>query len=122
LAGLRILVVEDEMLVALLVEDYLYDNGCEVVGPAATLSEALRMARTESFHAAVMDVNIGGEKAYPVAEALEGLGIPFLFVSGYGQSAVPASHPHWRVCAKPFRGEDMVKMLRAQIKASEVGN
>jgi len=117
LAGLRVLVVEDEMLVCLLVEDTLGDEGCVVVGPAASVGEALRMTETEAFDAAVLDVNVGGEKAYPVAEALEARGIPFLFVSGYGQSAVPGDRPAWRVCAKPFRAADMVQMLKTQIRA-----
>jgi CheY-like chemotaxis protein len=115
LTGKRILLVEDEMLVALLVEDTLTDHGCVVVGPASSVPEALQLATTQTFDAAVMDVNVGGEKAYPVAEALDARGIPFLFVSGYGQSAVPEDRPGWRVCAKPFRGEDMVRMLKIQI-------
>jgi CheY-like chemotaxis protein len=115
LAGLRVLIVEDEMLVSLLVEDTLSDCECIVIGPASTVKEALRIVETERPDAAVMDVNIGGEKAYPVAEALDRQGIPFLFVSGYGQSAVPADRPDWRVCPKPFRSEDMVSMLKAQI-------
>jgi DNA-binding response OmpR family regulator len=117
LAGMRVLVVEDEMLVALLVEDYLKEHGCVVVGPASTIAEALRIASSQPLHAAVMDVNVAGEKAYPVAEMLDRLGIPFLFVSGYGQSAVPDDRPAWRVCAKPFKGEDMVRMLATQIRA-----
>lgn len=120
LAGMRILVVEDEMLVSLLVEDTLSDRDCIVVGPAATVAEAMRLATTEKLDGAVMDVNIGGEKVYGVAEALEQRGIPFLFVSGYGQSAVPRDRPAWRVCAKPFRGADMVAMLTSQILAKRV--
>jgi DNA-binding response OmpR family regulator len=115
LAGLRVLVLEDEMLVALLVEETLIDQHCIVIGPASTVQEALALANTEPLDAAVIDVNIGGEKAYPVAELLDVRGIPFLFVSGYGQSAVPKDRPNWRVCAKPFRGEEMVRMLTNQV-------
>lgn len=115
LSGLRILVVEDEMLVSLLVEDTLSDQDCMVVGPAATVKDAMHLATSEDLDGAVMDVNIGGEKAYGVAEALDRRGIPFLFVSGYGQSAVPRDRPAWRVCAKPFRGDDMIRMLTTQI-------
>jgi DNA-binding response OmpR family regulator len=118
LSGLRVLVVEDEILVAMLVEDYLTDCGSIVVGPAATVRQALSMVGTEQLDAVVMDVNIAGEKVFPVAEELELRKIPFLIVSGYGQSAVPANRPTWRVCAKPFKGEDMLAMLRTQITES----
>lgn len=115
LTGLRVLLVEDEMLVAMLVEDTLAEHECVVVGPAATVTEALRLAQTAEIDAAIMDVNVGGEKAYPVADALDARGIPFLLVSGYGQSAVPHDRPGWRVCPKPFRGDDMMRMLGMQM-------
>jgi len=115
LAGLRVLVIEDEMLVAVLVEDFLFDHGSIVIGPAASVNDALHLVGTEHLDAAVMDVNIAGEKVFPVAEALDRRGIPFLIVSGYGQSAIPPDRPKWRVCAKPFNGQEMVAMLQAQI-------
>jgi len=117
LSGLRVLIVEDEMLVAILLEDHLSDHGSVVVGPAVTVSEALRILGSEPIDAAVMDVNIGGEKAYPVADALDRRGIPFLIVSGFGASAIPPDRPNWRVCAKPFTGDGLVAMLKAQILA-----
>ena len=115
LSGLRILIVEDEMLVALLVEDTLTNYAGTVIGVAASVKAAMDIVATQQIDAAVMDVNIAGEVAYPVAEYLDAHAIPFIFVSGYGQSAVPANRPEWRVCAKPFRGEDMVAMLNAQV-------
>ncbi len=115
LAGLRVLVVEDEMLVSLLIEDVLTDQKCTVVGPFERVPGALAAAQTEQLDLAVLDVNIAGVKVYPVAEALAARRIPFVFVSGYGQNAVPADRPNWRVCSKPFRPTDLVSMLKDQI-------
>ena len=116
LAGLRVLVVEDELLVSLLIEDILKDNHCTVVGPFARLPEALDAARAEQIDVALLDVNIAGEKIYPVAEVLEQRGIPFLILTGYGPRAIPPSHPHWRVCGKPFRPAELVAALIEQTR------
>lgn len=70
LAGLRVLVVEDEMLNAMLIEDLLLDLGCEVIGPAATVAGGLELARRERPQAAVLDVNLGSERVYPLADVL----------------------------------------------------
>src|SRR5690348_16116387 len=89
LNNIRILVVEDEALVALLVEDALLDEGAQIVGPAATVSDALRLideAKVDGrIDAAVLDLNLGGETALPVADRLAALGVPFLIASGYGK-------------------------------------
>jgi DNA-binding response OmpR family regulator len=116
LAGLRVLVVEDEMLVSLLIEDVLAEQNCNVVGPFDTIREAVVAARAEIIDLAVLDVNVGGMKVYPVAEVLFARRIPFLFLSGYGQSVVPVDHPEWRVCAKPFAPEHLVAMLTEQVR------
>jgi len=116
LNGARVMIVEDEMLVAVLIEDFLSDHGCQIVGPASTVAEALALIESAPLDAAVMDLNIAGEKVFPVAEALERRGVPFLIVSGYGQSAMPADRPNWRVCQKPFKGDELVGMLRHQMK------
>ncbi len=117
LAGLRVLVVEDEMLVAMMIEDLLEDQRCVVVGPFSRLPGALEVARTAAIDLAVLDVNLAGVKVYPVAEALAARSIPFLLVSGYGRSAVPPDRPDWRVCAKPFKSEELIAMLISQVKA-----
>jgi DNA-binding response OmpR family regulator len=114
LAGLRILVVEDEMLVSLLIEDTLADEQCIVVGPFDRVPTGLAAAESETIDAAVLDVNLAGEKVYPIAEALAARGIPFLLLSGYGQSAAPSEHADWPVCNKPFNPEKLVAQL-AQI-------
>ena len=115
LTGLRVLVVEDEMLVSLLIEEMLTDHRCAIVGPFATVPEAVAAASTEAIDVALLDVNIGGSKVYPVADALAARDIPFLFLSGYGESAIPSDRPEWRVCSKPFREEDLLGMMVQQL-------
>ncbi len=104
------------MLVSLLIEDVLIDQRCTVVGPFERVPGALAAAQTEALDLAVLDVNIAGAKVYPVAEALAARHIPFVFVSGYGQNAIPIDRPSWRVCSKPFRPRDLVTMLEDQLK------
>lgn len=115
LAGKRVLIVEDEMLVALMIEDFLMDFGCRVLGPYGCVAGALDAARTEEFDLAVLDVNLDGEQVYPVAEMLTERHIPFLFLSGYGDEAIPAGRSDWKVCAKPFKGADLAGMLVAAL-------
>jgi CheY-like chemotaxis protein len=113
LVGKRVLIVEDELLVALLIEDLLVDLGCSIVGPCSSVAKALEAARIEAFDLAVLDVNLRGEKVYPVAEVLAERHIPFLFLSGYGDEAIPSGRSAWKVCAKPFKGDDLAEMLSA---------
>ena len=110
--GCRILVVEDEMLIALVIEDVLQSIGCQIVGPVATLEKALKFAAEETFDAAVLDVNIRGGKVYPVAEMLLSRGIPFLFASGYGDWALPPALRDKPRLMKPFT----VVALQEQIR------
>ena len=111
LSGKRVLVVEDEMLVALLIEAFLDDWGCATVGPYSSVAQALEAAENTEFDLAILDVNLGDEKSYPIAEVLDSRGTPFLFLSGYGKQAIPSAHPTWVVCAKPFTGEGLAAML-----------
>ena len=119
LAGKRVLVVEDEALVAILIENLLEDCDCTVVGPCGTVAAALLAARTETFDLAVLDVNLNGLRVYPVAELLSDRNIPFVFLSGYGDGAIPLGRDTWKVCGKPFRINDLVAMLE-QAMASAV--
>lgn len=102
LPGRRVLVVEDEPLVAMLVQDILTDAGCVVVGPAAHLSEALRLARNGDLDAAVLDVNLSGDTTYPVAELLRDRAIPFVFSTGYGESGIRPDFAGRPTIRKPF--------------------
>jgi DNA-binding response OmpR family regulator len=118
LAGKRVLVVEDEMLIALLVEDMLADADCIVIGPFARVSDAFAAAKTEAIDLALLDVNVAGEKVFPVAHALDERGIPFLFLTGYGQSALPQDRPDWEAVVKPFFPEKLAERLARKVKAA----
>lgn len=110
LKGKRILVVEDEALIAVMVEDMLSDLGSIVVGPAATIEAALALAHTESIDAAILDVNVRGERIDPVAEALFARGIPVLFATGYGEVRL-ASGAKATVIDKPYTQEKLARGL-----------
>jgi CheY-like chemotaxis protein len=84
LSGRRILVVEDEPVVALMIEDMLTSMGATVIGPASNLPEALALAHGEAIDAALLDVNLNGEDGRQVAVVLKARGVPFVFATGYG--------------------------------------
>lgn len=102
LRGRRILVVEDEALVAMLVEDALLDAGCTVLGPATSVEQALSLLRHNRPEAAVLDLNLSGHTSAPVADALVALGVPFLVATGYGAEGLPPGHEDAPVLAKPY--------------------
>ena len=103
LSGRRVLVVEDESLVAMLLETILEDMGCTPVGPASNVEEGEAIARdTVDLDAALLDVNLAGRQVFPVAAVLKARGIPFVFSTGYGESGLP---DEWRgnpTIQKPF--------------------
>ncbi len=103
LTGRRVLVVEDESLVAMLLETILEDMGCTPVGPASNIDDGAAMARdTTDLDAALLDVNVAGRQVFPVAEALKARGVPFVFSTGYGEGGLP---DEWRgnpTIQKPF--------------------
>ncbi len=110
-SGLRVLVVEDEDLVALLLEDMLAELGHTVVGPVARLDNALETAQREVFDIAILDVNINGEDAYPIAEALTARDIPFVFSTGYGKGSLRAPYNDRPALQKPFQPHDLQKLF-----------
>lgn len=87
-AGRRVLVVEAEFLVSLATTDLLENVGCEIVGPATSLAMAVRLAQSEPLDAAVLDIDVGGEMIWPVAEELDRRGVPFLFLSAINQMMI----------------------------------
>jgi CheY-like chemotaxis protein len=101
----RVLIVEDETLVSMLIEDMVSDCGGHVVGPAATFEQAIAFALEEDLDLAILDVNMAGLAIYPVADILRRRGIPFIFVTGYDPSIVPALYQHEPVLLKPFSYE-----------------
>lgn len=111
LQGLRVLVVEDEMLVSMLVEDMLSDFGCTVVGPAPDFDNAMQLASTAEIDAALLDVNLAGRPIFPVADALRARGVPFAFASGYGAAGLAPEYRDTPVLQKPFRQSDLERAL-----------
>jgi DNA-binding response OmpR family regulator len=114
LAGKRILVVEDESLIALLLEMALLDEASVVVGPASRVSDALYMVESEALDGAFLDVNLAGEPIFPVAEALAAKQVPFLLLSGYGDQAVPPGRD-WPIRSKPFDVAEVLQVLSGLI-------
>jgi CheY-like chemotaxis protein len=108
-AGLRVLLVEDEIMIALLVEEILAEFGHTVVGPASRIDRALELVASEAIDVAILDVNIDGKEVYPVAEALAARGIPFMFVSGYG--TLPERFRDRPRLTKPFRQRALLELL-----------
>jgi DNA-binding response OmpR family regulator len=109
----RVLVVEDEALVAMDLEWALLRAGFAVVGPAATVAAGTVLAAAEPLRAAVLDINIAGELAFPVADALAGRGIPFLFVTGYGPEILPARFRGRPLLRKPCSPRAVLTALNA---------
>jgi len=110
-AGLRILLVEDEAMVAMIIEDTLRDLGCEVVGPISSIERAREAAAKEEVDGAFLDVNLRGELVYPVAEALAARGVPFAFVTGYGESGIDSRFRGAPVLTKPFLPETVEQLV-----------
>jgi two-component SAPR family response regulator len=112
--GCRVLVVEDETLIVVLIEDILGAMECKIVGPTGKLETALRLARDEAFDIAILDITVRGGKIYPVAEQLMERGIPFVLASGYGDWALPPSLRDQPRLMKPFTPaalEEQVRLL-----------
>jgi CheY-like chemotaxis protein len=118
-ARLRVLLVEDESMVALLLENMLAELGHEVVGPVARLDEALEMAQREALDVALLDVNLNGKEIYPVADALAAREIPLVFVTGYGRRALRAPYCDRPILQKPFRRDALRELFAAVCRAKQ---
>jgi len=108
----RVLVVEDEMLIGMLLEDMLTDMGHEVAAIVPRLKDALAAVERESFDLAVLDVHLHGESAFPVADALIAKGVPFIFATGYGERGLPDTYRGRPVLQKPFARDDLDRLLK----------
>ena len=104
---MRILLEEDETLIALMLEDMLEGMGCAVTGLAPRIALGVSMADAGQFDVAILDVNVAGENIEPVADRLAARGVPFIFATGYGEAGVPLRHRGRPVVAKPFRGDQL---------------
>jgi len=112
LSGLRVLLVEDEALIVMLVEDALADVGCEIAGVASRFDDAFTKAQTLDFDVAILDVNLNGLRTFPIAEAIMARGIPFVFATGYGATSVPDGLNAVPILQKPFVSSDLERALR----------
>ena len=110
--GLRVLVVEDEAFVAMLLEEMLRDIGCELAAALPSVSRSLAFLRSgAAIDAAILDVNLGNETSLPVAEELRTRGIPFLFSTGYGRVRLGDKYGTTPVLQKPFQAEQLERAL-----------
>jgi|SRR5438045_6830395 len=109
--GLRVLVVEDEVMISMLVEDMLAELGHQVVAFAASVEEAASLAADAEFDAALLDVNLNGQTVDLIAEALARRGKPFIFTTGYGQRGIPQAYKDRPLLPKPYQMEQLGQAL-----------
>jgi DNA-binding response OmpR family regulator len=109
----RALVVEDDALGGMLLQDMLTHLGWTVCGPCASLGEGLRAAREEAFGIALLDVNLAGEMCFPIADALDARGVPYVFITGYGETGLDLEERRAPVLSKPFTDKMLSKAIEA---------
>lgn len=118
LAGRRVLIIEDESLLAMLLEDLLVDIGCEAAGVASTFQDAMEKAKSLTFDVAILDLNLNGRQSLPIAEVLLARGAPFVFATGYGAPTLPISLQGAPILQKPFQTRHLEQALRDAIAAA----
>lgn len=114
----RILVVEDEVMICMMIEDLLADAGYQPVGPATSLDEGLALVEAGGFDAVLLDLGLAGEPAYPIAEALSARALPFAFLTGADGSALDARFSDRPVLQKPFEPSDLESTLESLLAAA----
>ena len=112
-SGKRILVVEDELMIRMLLQDMLADLGHTLAGEAGGIEEALKLAKQSEFDVAILDVNLNGQPISPVVEVLIARGLPFVFATGYGQRGVPEPYRTTPTLQKPFQVNALAKAIEA---------
>src|SRR5580658_6911956 len=115
----RVLLVEDEMLVAWLIEDMLADLGCAVIGPASSVNQALAMIDAEAIDAAVLDLNLDGQMSYPVADVPAAHGVPFVISTGYDKDTLPDDYRARPVLQKPMQRSELSDALAKLLTPKE---
>lgn len=111
LSGRRVLVVEDEMLILMMIEDMLADLGCESVTAAATVDQAVALIGTDVFDLAMLDMNLNGSNSYAVADALVTRNVPFAFSTGYSGHGIRDGYSDRPVLRKPFMARELLETL-----------
>jgi len=114
----RVLVVEEEALIAMLIEDMIYDSGGEMVGIAGTLTDADDLARTAQADIALLDLNLGGMLAYPVADVLRARGMPIVFTRGYAPAGLIARFQDCPILDKPFDQHSLEQAIHTALKSN----
>ena len=107
----RVLVVEDEMIVAMFVEDVLADLGYETAGIVSRMEDGIARAADKDFDLAILDVHLNGKEVFPLADALTANKVPVIFATGYGARGLPDRYRGFPVLQKPFQPEDLAKVL-----------
>jgi len=120
LSNRRVLVVEDEMMIAMLIEDMLEEFGCTLVGPATTVSRALDLIAKENVEIAVLDLNLDGQDTYAIADALRQKSVPFIFATGYGSTGLRQEYGNRPVLQKPFQAQALESALAGALTGSNV--
>jgi CheY-like chemotaxis protein len=121
LSGRRVLVVEDEMLVLIMIEDMLADLGCKSVTSAATVDKALALISAQAFDVALLDLNLNGNDSHPVAEALSARGVPFVYSTGNTGQNLRDGYSDRPVLKKPFKYEELAAIL-TRLKLAPIGD
>jgi DNA-binding response OmpR family regulator len=120
LHGLRVLIAEDELLLALDLEDMLLEAGCEVIGPARTLAAAEELAEKEAGIAmALLDLNLAGESSLPLARGMIQRGIPVILTTGYEEADLPGDLPASKICVKPLSSGQLLRAMHALLAEAE---
>jgi CheY-like chemotaxis protein len=115
----RILVVEDELMIRMLLEDMLGELGYTVAAEAGRIDEALQAAKTADFDIAILDVNLDGEPVLPVADALAARGRPFVFATGYGERGLPERYSDRPTLKKPFQMDGLKQLLQSALAGND---
>lgn len=115
LSGKRVLVVEDEPIIAMTVEDTLIEFGATVIGPATSVEDAIKLVDASSPYAALLDLNLNGKRSDAVADLLVQRSVPFVFATGYGMAPEDSNWPGVAVLQKPYNPEQLIAALTQAI-------